>query len=87
MQPAHQDRSTEHNTTPLVNKLDRDAGRETLEPLNGAGEKMRGRSEGKRSDEIKELHAARWQMKAGERESDGETQRWCERRSRRKAVE
>lgn len=62
MQPTHQDHRTEHNTTPLVNKLDGEARRgretETLKQLNSVREQMRGRKEGKRRDEIKELDVA-----------------------------
>lgn len=65
MQPTHQDHRTEHNTTPLANKLDREAKRgretETLEQPNSIREQMKEikeRRERRKGDEIKQLDAA-----------------------------
>lgn len=50
MQPTHQDHRTEHNTTPLVNKLDTEAKRqgdaETAEQCWGTNERKKRRGNG-----------------------------------------
>ncbi|KAL7394962.1 hypothetical protein ABVT39_007805 [Epinephelus coioides] len=74
MQPTHQDHRTEHNTTPLVNKLDREARRsretETPKQANSVEEQMRGRKDRERGDEIKEVEAGKWGEKEEEEEKE-----------------
>lgn len=57
MQPTHQDHRTERNTTPLVNKLDREANRgretETLEQPHSVRKQMRERKGGREEGGLK----------------------------------
>ena len=59
MQPTHQDHRTEHNTTPLVNKLDTEAKRQgDAEKAERCWGTMKNEKKGKWRDEIRELDAA-----------------------------